>query len=371
MRLRRRLIHLTVAVFGLGMLLEGVNFIGFMCITKNSTFNDFFNLYKEDAIHFWGLQAISLIIFLGLSKYFNRRIKKMVIQPIEEMEKVANAIIDENYDYKIEKSAVVEIDEVAKAFDKMINKLRESKEIQERYEFHRKELLANISHDIRTPITSIKLHSNGILDGIANTPEKLNKYIESINNKTEDIEKMISQLSLLSDLDFSKEKFTLTKVGIKGFLNDLILEMELDFEDNDVQLVSGFECKEDIECYIDINMMRRVVMNLVQNSIKYVRNIPVRILFDVEIKDDYCVVSVSDNGKGIHNDNFKNIFNRFFREDESRGTKCGSYGLGLSIVKEIIEKHKGVVWAEQGKNEEFTGLCINMKLPRGVDNIEE
>ncbi len=371
MRLRRRLIHLTVAVFGLGMLLEGINFIGFMCITKNSSFNDFFSLYKEDAIHFWGLQGISIIIFLGLSKFFNRRIKKMVIQPIEELEKVANAIIDEDYDYKIEKSAVMEIDEVGKAFDKMINKLRESKEIQERYESHRKELLANISHDIRTPITSIKLHSNGILDGIANTPEKLNKYIEAINNKTEDIEKMISQLSLLSDLDFSKEEFIFTRVGIKSFLNDLILEMELDFQDKQVILVSGFDCREDIDIYMDVNMMRRVVMNLVQNSIKYVRNNPVRILFDVKIEDDYCVVSITDNGEGINDKNFEEIFNRFFREDESRGTKCGSYGLGLSIVKEIIEKHRGVVWAENGEKGEFTGLCINLKLPKGVEDVEE
>jgi histidine kinase len=270
---------------------------------------------------------------------------RSIITPLKRLASAANSIKEGNFNDHIEKDSKDEFGEVFESFEEMRKKIRDSIQLQNQYEENRKILISNISHDLKTPITSIKGYVEGIRDGVADTPEKMEKYINTIYKKASDMDVLIDNLFLFSKLDLQKYPFDFCDFNIIDYMKDIIEEIRFDLEEKDIRL--NLHCS-DQKVFVrgDINNLRRVITNIIDNSIKYKRKEP--LVIDVYIKEriDDVLIEIKDNGKGISEDELPNIFDRFYRADPSRNTYTGGSGLGLAIVKKIIEEHDGMVWAE-------------------------
>lgn len=316
-------------------------------ILNVGTFNEFI---RKDAV----LVIICVLFILtftnGLLTYL---VSKSIIKPLKELENAANEIKHGNLDYKISACSKDEIGEVCGSFEEMRSRLKESLEIQQQYEENRKELISNISHDLKTPITSIKGYIEGIKDGIADTPDKMNKYINTIYTKANYMDNLIDDLFLFSKLDLNRVPFDFQIVDIRSYIKDYVEEINFDLDRDSIELTLNIPEKP-IMVKVDVQKLNRVIMNIVGNSIKYKAIGMLKINIAVKDKNDYVVIEVKDNGKGISKEGLPYVFDRFFRADTSRETTSGGSGLGLAIVKKIIEEHEGQIWAESKLNEGTT-----------------
>ncbi|MCD7709101.1 MAG: HAMP domain-containing histidine kinase, partial [Clostridiales bacterium] len=208
-----------------------------------------------------------------------------------------------------------------------------------------KALITNIAHDLKTPITAVKGYAEGILDGVANTPEKLDRYIRTIYNKANEMDTLINELTLYAKIDTNRIPYNFAKINVVSYFNDCVEEIGLDLESKSIGLTYHNYSSPDALIIADPEQLRRVVNNIIGNSIKYM-NKPEPFI-QIRIKDvgDFIQVEIEDNGRGIAQKDLPYIFDRFYRADASRNSATGGSGIGLSIVKKIIEDHGGKIWA--------------------------
>lgn len=301
----------------------------------------------EFARVFFPLLFLSFILILiltnGFLSYF---VAKSIIIPVKELMQASKSISEGNLDFHIQSGGHDELGQLSKSFEKMRQKLKESTELQIQYEENRKELIASISHDLKTPITAIKGYIEGIQDGVANTPEKMERYIKTINTKANDLDQLIDELFLYSKLDLRRVPFYFEKVDVKVYLLDIVEELQFDVNKDDTLIMTVIEDAKNYEATLDCEKVKRVIMNLVNNSLKYTDKDDKQIQISLKAIDDAVLIEVGDNGSGIPNDALPFIFDRFYRGDPSRNTKTGGSGLGLAIAKRIVEEHGGRIWAE-------------------------
>lgn len=290
--------------------------------------------------------TLFLLGYIILHFIFFRYSMKTVFSPLNKMKEAAINIRDGNLDYNLDYNRKDEVGDVFDAFEEMRVQLKTSRDKQNQYERNRKELIANISHDLKTPITAINGYVQGILDGVANTDEKLNKYIKTISSYSKDMDNLIEDLFLFSKLDIDSFPFDFENVNIIEYINDCIEEINFDLEKNNIKLNKFFSYNSETPVFIDRAQIKRVINNIIFNSINNFDNDNPIIFFRIVEDDDYFTISISDNGPGIPMDKINHIFDRFYRVDNSRNRKNGGSGLGLSIAKQIIESHKGKIWAE-------------------------
>jgi signal transduction histidine kinase len=231
--------------------------------------------------------------------------------------------------------------------------------MQLQYEENRKELISNISHDLKTPITAIKGYVEGIKDGIADTPEKMDRYINTIYSKSCDMDNLINELFLFSKLDLKKVNFDFRSIDITAYLKDCIEELKFDLEKRKINLNYN-HIKKNIDVIADAQKLKRVIMNIIENSIKYMNKDNGKIDIILSEEEAFTVIEVRDNGKGISNKALPFIFDRFYRGDSYRNTSNGGSGLGLAIAKQIIEEHGGQIWVQSEVNE-GTSIFFTLK----------
>ena len=222
-----------------------------------------------------------------------------------------------------------------------------------------------ITIDLKTPLTAIKGYVEGILDGIADTPEKQHKYLMTVANKVNDMDKLIDELTIYSKLDTNRVPYSFAKINLKNYFDDCCEEIGMDLETQDIDLEYRFHATSDCTVVADAEQLKRVVNNIVSNSVKYMQ--PGRkgkISIDIYDEGDYVHIIIADNGKGIGMDEIPHIFDRFYRTDSSRNSKQGGSGIGLAIVKKIIEDHKGKIWAESVEGE---GTTMHINLLKDMD----
>ena len=208
-----------------------------------------------------------------------------------------------------------------------------------------KELISNISHDLKTPITAVKGYVEGIMDGVADTPEKIDRYVKTIYNKTNEMDHLINELTFYSKIDTNRIPYTFSKLNVEDYFSDCAEEVGLELETRGIELVYANYVEDNVQVIADGEQIRRVIHNIISNAIKYMDK-PKGII-QIRIKDvgDFIQVEIEDNGKGIAAKDLPSIFDRFYRTDVSRNSSKGGSGIGLSIVKKILEDHGGKVWA--------------------------
>ncbi|MBS6954552.1 MAG: HAMP domain-containing histidine kinase [Enterocloster asparagiformis] len=270
---------------------------------------------------------------------------RSILSPLNKLQEATKQIKAGNLDFTLDVDADDEIGELCNDFEEMRMRLRENAEEKVQYDKESKELISNISHDLKTPITAIKGYVEGIQDGVASSPERLDKYIRTIYNKANDMDRLIDELTFYSKIDTNKIPYTFTKINVAQYFKDCIEEVGLDMEARGIELGYFNYVDEDVVVIADAEQMKRVINNIISNSIKYLDK--KKGIINIRIKDvgDFIQVEIEDNGKGIAAKDLPNIFDRFYRTDSSRNSSQGGSGIGLSIVRKIIEDHGGRIWA--------------------------
>ena len=253
-------------------------------------------------------------------------------------------------------------------FEEMRIRLKENAEDKIQYDKDNKELISNISHDLKTPITAIKGYVEGILDGVASSPEKLDKYIRTIYNKSNDMDRLIDELTFYSKIDTNKIPYTFSKINVAQYFRDCVEEVGLDMEARGIELGYFNYVDEDVVIIADAEQMKRVMNNIISNSVKYLDK--KKGIINIRIKDvgDFIQVEIEDNGKGIAAKDLPNIFDRFYRTDSSRNSAQGGSGIGLSIVRKIVEDHGGRIWAT---SKEGIGTEIHFVLRKYQEVLQD
>jgi signal transduction histidine kinase len=302
--------------------------------------------------------ALILVITNGLLTYY---VSKSIISPIKKLSIAARKISEGDFEYSIVSNKRDELGELSNIFEEMRLKLKKAHEAQMQYEKNRQELIASISHDLKTPLTSIKGYIMGIQDGVANITEKLERYMNTIYKTVNDMGGLIDELFLYSKLDLQCVPFHYEKVDLHSFFADLVDELAFDLEKEQGSATLLANEGDSYLVEADREKLKRVVTNIIQNSLKYMDKDHKEIKVTLLSKPDEVIVEIKDNGSGIKKSDIPFIFENFYRTDTSRNSSTGGSGLGLSIVKKIIEEHGGAVWAE---SELGKGTSIYFKLKK-------
>ncbi len=282
-------------------------------------------------------------------------IYKGIINPIRKLKVAAQNIKEGNLDFHIDTSHRDEIGELCQSFEDMRFRLKESAEEKVAGERENKILIRNISHDLKTPITAIKGYVEGIMDGVADTPEKQAKYIRTIYNKANEMDALIDELTLYSNIDTNRIPYNFNRINVADYFDDCVDEVGLDLESKNIRLTYIDYADRDVLIIADPEQLRRVIHNIIGNSIKYLDKKQGFISIRIRDVGDFIQVEIEDNGKGIAAKDLPYIFDRFYRTDASRNSSTGGSGIGLSIVKKIVEDHGGKIWAN---SKEGTGTIM-------------
>lgn len=310
--------------------------------------------------------SVSLIIFICAS--LTVWVYTSILHPLSKLQEATRKIRDGNLDFTLDVDEDDEIGQLCQDFEEMRIRLKENAEEKIRNDLESKELISNISHDLKTPITAIKGYVEGILDGVASSPEKLDKYIRTIYNKANDMDRLIDELTFYSKIDTNKIPYTFSKINVANYFRDCVEEVGLELDSNNIELGYFNYVDEDVVVIADAEQMKRVVNNIISNSVKYLDK--KRGIINIRIKDvgDFIQVEIEDNGRGIGAKELPNIFDRFYRTDSSRNSSKGGSGIGLSIVRKIIEDHGGKIWAT---SKEGIGTEIHFVLRKYQEVIHD
>ncbi|WP_246470099.1 sensor histidine kinase [Cohnella nanjingensis] len=310
---------------------------------------------------------LGIVLTNGLLTYF---VSRSIIRPLQALKRAAERIKDG----ELGETALVrrkdEIGEVGEAFEEMRLRLKESIALQLQYEDNRKELLSNISHDLKTPIAAIAGCVEGLRGGIADTPDKRVKYVDMIGRKAADMDRMIDELFLFSKLDLKREPFRFETIDLAGYLRRIAEEMTHDPQFKGVRIqLDAPEPGRAVPVTADREKLGRVIANIAANSLKFMDKDERELSISLKPgpSEAEVAVRIRDNGRGIGPEALPRVFERFYRADPSRNAAAGGSGLGLSIVRQLIEAHGGTVWAE---SEPGRGTTIAFTLKRAAQDEE-
>jgi signal transduction histidine kinase len=293
------------------------------------------------------VKAVMAIVLLLLLAAFVMIlwIYKSLITPLRKLQEAAEKIKEGDLDFTVGASGNDEIGEFCVTFEEMRQRLKDNVEEKIKSETESRALISNIAHDLKTPITAVKGYAEGILDGVANTPEKVDKYVRTIYNKACEMDTLINELTLYSKIDTNRIPYNFAKINVFDYFSDCVEEIGLDLESKEVGLSYCNYAAPDTLIIADPEQLRRVISNIIGNSVKYMNKSQKAIHIRIKDVGDFIQVEIEDNGRGIAQKDLPYIFDRFYRTDASRNSATGGSGIGLSIVKKIIEDHGGKIWA--------------------------
>lgn len=296
---------------------------------------------------------INLILIIAVSN--------SIMGPLNKLKEATKKIAEGELDFEIDYTGDDELTEVLASFDYMRGKLLETTEQQKKLEENRKEMIAGISHDLRTPLTSIKGYVSGLIDGIADSPERRTQYLTIIYNTACDLDKLVDELFLFSKLDADKMPFDFVITDLDSYLSACIDEFSFTYSKNNIVVTYTNVCKRPVYVSLDPDRFARVLINIADNSSKYKVNPVGSIHISLyEEEEGMATISIKDDGKGMDKRYADKIFDSFYRNDPARTNPVKGSGLGLSIAKQIVTRHAGTIHAETNIGE---GMNIIIKLP--------
>ena len=339
MNIKTKLIVTFGVVIAVPLFLISLVFFGFMSMQPAE-------VATPQTREFLGEMLVSVILIMAMTcSFLMAWIYRSILTPIETLKKATRNIRDGNLDFEVEIGDDDEIGQLCADFEEMRIRLKESTEEKVVFDSQNKELISNISHDLKTPITAIKGYVEGIMDGVADTPEKMDRYIKTIYNKANEMDLLINELTFYSKIDTNRIPYNFTTISAKQYFGDCAEDLFMELEAKGVQFRYRNYLETDSKVIVDPEQLRRVISNIVGNSVKYMDKSDPSITMDLKDVGDFVQIELGDNGKGIAAKDLPNIFDRFYRTDASRNSSKGGSGIGLSIVKKIVEEHGGKIWA--------------------------
>lgn len=308
--------------------------------------------------------AVFIIFFTDMAMMY--WLYGSIIKPLRRLQAATKKVKEGNLDFTLERETKDEFGDLYRDFDDMRKRLKMNAEEKIQADQEAKELISNISHDLKTPITAIKGYVEGIMDGVANTPEKMDRYVKTIYAKANDMERLIAELTMFSQLDSNRIPYNFAKVNLAEYFQDCVDDLSIELEAKNIRLMYRNFADPAILVIADVEQMRRVINNIISNSIKYMDKPNGEIKIYILEEGDFVHIEMEDNGKGIEAKNVPYIFDRFYRTDSSRNSHTGGSGIGLSIVKTIIEAHGGKVWAASILG---AGTTIHFVLRKYIETV--
>lgn len=269
-----------------------------------------------------------------------------IIRPLNVLRIGMIQIKEGDLDYSIMTDTDDEIGQLCKDFEEMRIKLKELIDSRLQYEEDIKELISNISHDLKTPLTAIKGYSEGLIDGVADTPEKQEKYLKTIFTKANDMSILVDELAFYAKIDCNTIPYSFKELNLRDYFDDCIEDISLDLEVKNIEIQYTNEIDPSVEVVADAEQLKRVINNIIGNAVKYIDKAKGVIKIGIHDIGNFVQVEIEDNGVGINKLDIPYIFDRFYRADASRNSRKGGSGLGLAISKKIIEDHAGEIWAQ-------------------------
>lgn len=290
---------------------------------------------------------------------FLLRVKERILLPVDRLRKGVRAITEGTYEITVENESASEVSGLIDSFNLMAQKLKENERLKTEYEKNRKALISNISHDLKTPITSIQ----GYLEALQideNLPdEKRARYLKIIQSNSAYMNRLIDDLFLFSTLDMEKMDFCFAQISIRPFLSDMMEEFRLDLEERGVSFQYEDALVQDYTVNLDAKRFHQILQNLIGNAIKHGPAQGLRVKVTACVTESELRLEVRDNGPGIPTEALPHLFERFYRVDSERKKDFSSTGLGLAIAKELAQAHGGdiAVSSEKGK-----GCCFTVTM---------
>ena len=357
MNIRTKLLITFGVVVAVPLFLISLVFFGFMSMQPAE-------VATPQIREFLGEMLVSVILIMAMTcSFLMAWIYRSILTPIETLKKATRNIRDGNLDFEVEIGDDDEIGELCADFEEMRIRLKESTEEKVVFDSQNKELISNISHDLKTPITAVKGYVEGLLDGVADTPEKQKKYLRTIYNKANDMDRLINELTFYSKIDTNRIPYTFNKINVKEYFDDCFEDIGMEMSQQQISLSYDNKVAPDVMVIADAEQIKRVINNIVGNSVKYMDKPNKSIAIRVTDVGDFVQVEIEDNGRGIAAKDLPYIFDRFYRTDTSRNSSKGGSGIGLSIVHKVMEDHGGKVWATSREGEGTTMYFVLRKDP--------
>lgn len=316
------------------------------------------NLYLNRIKWLAAVEIFLLIISISIMYLI---LRQKVFKPIYNLKKAVSKINNGDFEFEIPHDDS-EVGDFAASFELMRDEIYENIKLKNHMEKSNKELIAAISHDIRTPVATISAYIEAIKSGIAKDEKKLNKYLDIIYRKSLELKKLTEDLFMHSQINADKLNINKSEVYFKSFIEKIIEPLKLEMKNLNI----AFKLETDIPDII-VNMDERrigqVFLNIIENSKKYSKqNGEIKLYF--ELVESKIKVQIKDNGIGIKAQDMPYIFDKFYRGEKSRNKAYGGAGLGLSICKSIVEAHGGQIVVESLEGQETT---VSFTIP--VDNF--
>lgn len=316
-----------------------------------------FTIHRNDFVLLFFADGIFCIMVLVLvSQLFTGNLVKHIMKPLAVLSDGAERIRNNDLTQEIQYVGNVEFENVCIAFNEMQKHILTEQEKNQRYEKSRTEMIAGISHDLRTPLTTVRGTIKGLLDGIASTRRQQEKFLEAAYRRTGDMDALLNQLFYLSKLETGNMPIFLQTIELSAFVVNYVKTKQILLENESVEIIAN---TNGITANVsaDPEQLQRVFDNLLENSMKYAETIPRKIKLTLTRKNEGFCICFMDNGKGVPEEKLPFLFEEFYRADESRNRKEGN-GLGLYIVNYLIDSMGGSVWAENKD-----GFAVYMMLP--------
>ncbi len=292
--------------------------------------------------------AVIALVILTLALFF---LADKMTKPIRELANAARCYSSGDFSYKVPEPAEQnEMTELIIEFNSMADSL-------EALENSRRNFVSSVSHEFKTPMTTIGGFINGILDGTI-PPEKQNYYLEIVSSEVKRLSKMVNAMLNISRIETGNLTLKIERFNISNNLLNTFLTFEQLITEKNIT-VEGLEDLEELVIPADQSMIDQVIYNLIDNAVKFTNN---NGKIQIETKQDSqnCYFAIRNTGSGIPPEHIKNIFDRFYKVDESRSSDTKSTGLGLHLVKSIVELHGGKVTVKSNKNQ-FTEFTVKLK----------
>ena len=303
-----------------------------------------------------GLIFVVFLTILMTNRFLTRFVVRKIEEPLNLLSEGARRLGEGDLDFRITYTGKDEFAPVCGAFNEMATRLKESVERTRRDEESRKELLAGISHDLRSPLTSIRAYVEGLLDGVAQTEESKRRYLRTIRTKAEDIDRLVSQLFLYSKLDLEGVPMEMRPIRLDEFITGFVEEAALDSRTHGLEITA--EHLVPVTVSADPEQLRRVLANILENSIKYKNKETGHLRITLE---ESGLLVLADDGPGVPEDALPKLFDVFYRSDPARKNPAGGSGLGLAIAAKAVQGMGGTIRASSGP---CGGLAIEITLSK-------
>ena len=280
------------------------------------------SLIKSQLIY---LTLLTILLSIVIAMFLSRRIAK----PISDMTKKATKLADGNYNLVFKNTGINELDELANSLNYLEQEVSKT-------DTYRRDLMANVSHDLKTPLTMIKAYAEMIKDITIDDKEKTIKNLDVIIEETERLNILVNDILELSKLQSNQDNLDIEEFDIVSLIKDILRRYEIIKETENYNLI--LESPESIIVKADKKRISQVIYNLINNAVNYTGD-DLRVIVRLTEESKDCLVEIIDTGKGIDEEDLQNIWNRYYKQEKNHKRNIVGTGLGLSIVKNILEQH--------------------------------